>query len=221
MTQWKHSGFSIDQSVVIEASDQKGMQRLISYITRCPFSLSRIVRVTEEGKVIYRAVKPSCLPFPVLGNEKLKAGAKRNFQIFEPLDFLAEVTQHIPNKGEHLIRKYGFYSNKHRGVRNKKALKGELPKEQKIKKKCSLTWAILIKLVYEVNPLLCPVCQGEMKIIALIDGKNQPAVVKKILKHCELWKDPIPRSPPEKEKPQIEDTEKFFYDFTFFESVHA
>jgi hypothetical protein len=60
-----------------------------------------------------------------------------------------------------------------------------------------------------------------MKIIALIDGKKQPAVVKKILKHCELWKDPIPRSPPEKEKPKIEDTEKFFYDFTFFESVCA
>jgi hypothetical protein len=23
----------------------------------------------------------------------------RNFQVFDPLDFLAEVTQHIPNKG--------------------------------------------------------------------------------------------------------------------------
>ena len=210
------SGFSIDQSVVIEASDKKGMQRLISYITRCPFSLSRIVRVTDEGKVIYRAVKPSCLPFPVLGNKELKAGEKRNFQIFESTDFLAEVTQHIPNRGEHLIRKYGWYSNKQRGVRNKKAEKGELPKDLKIKKKCSLTWAILIKFVYEVDPLLCPVCQSEMKIISLIDGKQQPSVVEKILKHCELWKDPIPRSPPEKEKSQIEDTEKYFYDFTFF-----
>ena len=37
----------------------------------------------------------------------------------------------------------------------------------------------------------------------------------------ELWKDPIPRSPSEKEKPQIEDTEKSFYDFTFFDSVCA
>ena len=155
------SGFSIDQSVVIEASDQKGMQRLILYITRCPFSLSRIVCVTEEGKVIYRAVKASCLPFPVLGNKELKAGAKCNFQNFEPTNFLAEVTQHIPNRGEHIIRKYGWYSNKQRGVRNKKAEQGELPKDQKIEKKCSLTWAILIKLVYEVNPLLCPVCQGE------------------------------------------------------------
>lgn len=34
----------------------------------------------------------------------LLAGPSRNFQVFEPLDFLAEVTQHIPDAGEHLIR---------------------------------------------------------------------------------------------------------------------
>lgn len=84
--------------------DKKAMQRLIEYMARCPFSLTRIIKFTEEGKVLYRAVKSSCLPFPILGNEKLKAGAKRNFEIFDPVDFLAKVTQHIPNKGEHQIR---------------------------------------------------------------------------------------------------------------------
>ena len=99
-----------------------------------------------------------------------------------------------------------------RGMRNKKAEEGKLPKSQLLKKRCSLTWAILIKSVYEVDTMLCPACGGEMNIISIIDGKHQPSVVTKILKHCELWKDPIPRSPPEKEKPQIEDTEKSFYD---------
>jgi len=47
----------------------------------------------------------------------LLPGPKRNFQIFDPLDFLAEVTQHIPDMGEHLIRYYGWYSNKKRGQR--------------------------------------------------------------------------------------------------------
>jgi hypothetical protein len=37
----------------------------------------------------------------------------------DPLDFLAEVTQHIPDTGEQLIRYYGFYSNKSRGLRAK------------------------------------------------------------------------------------------------------
>ena len=40
--------------------------------------------------------------------------------MFDPLDFLAEVTQHIPDKGEHQFRFYGFYSNKSRGVRQAK-----------------------------------------------------------------------------------------------------
>jgi len=38
-------------------------------------------------------------------------GIPRNFEVFEPLDFVAEVTQHIPDKGEHQIRYYGHYSN--------------------------------------------------------------------------------------------------------------
>ena len=34
-----------------------------------------------------------------------------NLEVFEPLDFLAEFTQHVPGKGEHQIRYYGWYSN--------------------------------------------------------------------------------------------------------------
>ena len=37
-------------------------------------------------------------------------GPKRNFQILDLLEFLAEFTQHIPPKGAHLIRYYGWYS---------------------------------------------------------------------------------------------------------------
>ena len=35
--------------------------------------------------------------------------------------YLAEFTQHIPPKGAHLIRYYGWYSNKARGMRRKAA----------------------------------------------------------------------------------------------------
>ena len=31
-------------------------------------------------------------------------------QVFDSLDFLAELTQHIPDKGEHLVRYFGWYS---------------------------------------------------------------------------------------------------------------
>jgi hypothetical protein len=36
-----------------------------------------------------------------------------------------------------------------------------------------------------------------MRIIALIDKRDQPDVIEKILKHCNLWKEPEPRGPPQ------------------------
>jgi hypothetical protein len=58
----------------------------------------------------------------------------------------------------------------------------------------SAKWRELIKKVWEVDPLLCPHCQGEMKLIALIDER---AVIEKILKHLGLWQPGRPaRAPP-------------------------
>jgi hypothetical protein len=57
MCQWTHSGFSIDNSVHLEADDQAGLQRLTGYIICCPLSLARMIKVTEDGKVIYRTGK--------------------------------------------------------------------------------------------------------------------------------------------------------------------
>ena len=49
----------------------------------------------------------ACPPF----HDELADGPKRNFQVLDPLEFIAEFTQHIPPKGAHLIRYYGWYSN--------------------------------------------------------------------------------------------------------------
>ena len=127
-------------------------------------------------------------------------GIPRNHEIFEPLDFLSEMTQHIPDKGEHQIRYYGFYSNKSRGMRQKVLREALVPKptqpltQQQLRFR--LTWAALIRLVYEVDPLKCPDCGGTMKIVALIDQNRQPDVVERVLRHCKLWKEPMQRGPP-------------------------
>jgi hypothetical protein len=76
-------------------------------MVRCPFSLERILRVTADGKVVYRTEKAECRPFAFEareGNGK-PTTVVRNFELFEPLDFIAEVTQHIPDPGEHIERR--------------------------------------------------------------------------------------------------------------------
>jgi hypothetical protein len=35
--------------------------------------------------------------------------------------------------------------------------------------RCSQTWAMLIKRVYEIDPLACPRCGGQMKVVALCE----------------------------------------------------
>jgi hypothetical protein len=54
----------------------------------------------------------------------------------------------------------------------------------------------LVKKVYEVDPLLCPKCGGQMKIIAFVEKRDQAGVIRSILTHCGLWRDPPARAPP-------------------------
>ena len=49
----------------------------------------------------------------------------------------------------------------------------------------SKTWRELIKKIWEVDPLSCPRCGHEMKIISLI---HEPDVIERILRHLGLWK---------------------------------
>ena len=82
-------------------------------------------------------------------------------------------------------------------------------------RKRRMTWAALIKCVYEVDPLKCPQCGGTMKIVGFID---QVEVIRKILRHCGQWREPAPRPPPKEAA-----TPPFFsertLDYGFFEKA--
>ena len=49
----------------------------------------------------------------------------------------------------------------------------------------SQSWAMLIKRVYEVDPLSCPECGGQMAVVAFIEPP-QADVIEQILQHCGL-----------------------------------
>jgi len=59
----------------------------------------------------------------------------------------------------------------------------------------SQAWAMLIKRVYEIDPMACPECGGVMKVAAFIEPP-QGNVIEKILRHCGLWCPASPRAPP-------------------------
>ena len=58
-------------------------------------------------------------------------------------------------------------------------------------------WAQLIRRVYEIDPLTCPECGEEMRILAFI---LDPPVVRKILDHLDQKPKPEGRDPPLQEQ---------------------
>jgi len=61
-------------------------------------------------------------------------------------------------------------------------------------------WTLILARIYEVLPLLCPACQGEMRIISFI---TLPSTVERILLHLSLPHEP-PRLSSARAPPQAE-----------------
>ena len=196
LVSWRNSGFNIHNQVKIKSQDSRGRESLAQYILRSPFSQEKMTYREETKTVLYRT--------------KMRPGTKKNFAVFPVLDWIAALTTHIPDKGEQLVRYYGYYSNVSRGKRKKEKPQDETEISWKpevieieappVSKELKKRWSYFIRKVYETDPLTCPKCSGEMKIISFIDQRD---VIKKILEHLGLWEDshaPPGRSQEEKKE---------------------
>ncbi len=115
---------------------------------------------------------------------KSKDGAK--IKVFNALEWLAAMCSHVPNKGEQMVRYYGYYSNAARGKRKKVDVDDNIPcilEPKRTDKAFRKNWARLIQKIYEVDPLTCSECQGRMRVIAFIHDQD---VFRKILTHLNL-----------------------------------
>lgn len=176
MDSWKHSGFNVYLGKVIDEDDTESMGNLARYLIRAPISQERMKYISKkdskdgEGKVIYRS----------------KDG--KSTEIIPALEFLARLITHIPNKGEQLVRYCGYYSNKSRGIRKKEngdeTKKPMAKNESGSKKVFKRNWARLIQKIYNVDPLKCPKCNGQMKVKGFIEDE---ATIKKVLTKLNLW----------------------------------
>lgn len=71
---------------------------------------------------------------------------------------------------------------------------------------------------YQDDPMICPECGGAMKIVSIID-RHQKDVVKKILKHCDLWNDSSPPLAPNLLEAELEFTEEVTIDLDYFDMI--
>jgi hypothetical protein len=168
MLAWPHSGFHVHDAVWVPDGDTAFALRLARYCARNPVALERL-SYDQGAAVRYRSDKSDG---PTAGTETV-----------DPLEFLARVTAHIPDKHQVLTRYYGWYANRVRGRRRAETDTGIpviAPRERVPLREAQRRWAELLRRVYEVDPLTCPACSGPMRIVAFI---TQRAVIDRILAH--------------------------------------
>ena len=187
---WQHAGFSIESGTRI--LDQPTREALCQYLVRAPLSLRRI-RWDEQQDTVTWSAPPSGF---------FKGKVRR----YSSLDFIAQVTLHVPPRGKHLVRRYGLYSSRGRGTwkhhialrsraptnwygRNATAepALSDVPKDRAsggalCRQVDALSrrkaWARLLAKVHAIDVLACPRCGSRMSVIAVI---TDPAQIRRII----------------------------------------
>lgn len=175
------SGFSLHAGVAVGGGERKKLEKLARYIARPPIAQDRL-RLNDLGQVVYALKKPY--------------SDGTSHIVMSPLELLEKITAIIPRPRVHLTRFHGVlaphYKYRHLVVPAKKAaslpISNENNKNDLVKKK-RVTWARLLKRVFDVDVEACGVCGGKVKIIAAI---KEVEVIRKILDHIGL-----PSVPPE------------------------
>jgi hypothetical protein len=172
MLAWPHSGFHVHDGVWVAADDKEFTVRLARYCARNPVALGRMEYDEQQSAVTYHSDKPTG---PTAGSETTDA-----------LEFLAKLTSHIPNKGQVLQRYYGHYASRVRGKRRKAGEGDEqtplvtVEPEPEALRKAKRRWANLLRRIFELDPLACPRCGEEMRIVSFI---TEPKTIDRILEH--------------------------------------
>ncbi|MBX9856620.1 MAG: transposase [Gemmatimonadaceae bacterium] len=189
MLTWPHSGFHVHTAVWVPEDNRAFATRLARYCARNPVALERLTYDRGATAVTYRSDKSEG---PTAGPETV-----------DPLEFLARVLVHIPDKGQVTTRYYGWYANRPRGMRGTAAPAAAdgppaiVPAPRLAPSEATRRWAALLQQIFEVDPLACPTCQGAMRIVAFI---TQTEVIDRILTHLRTraahTAQPGARSPP-------------------------
>jgi len=170
MLTWPHSGFHVHTAVWVPEDDRAFATRLARYCARNPVALERLTDDRTAKAVTYRSDKSDG---PTAGTETA-----------DPLEFLARVLVHIPDRGHVTTRYYGWYAYRPRGMRRQAepvaadASPVIVPAPRLAPTEAARRWAALLQQIFEVDPLACPSCHGVMRIVAFL---TQSSIIDQIL----------------------------------------
>ena len=225
MLAYRHSGFSVDTSVCIAAQDRAGLERLLRYCARPAFALDRLRKA--GSLLVYRSAKQHSEPVSKPHNKRgakvdeitltplelieriaalvppPRTHRQRYFGVLAPnsphraaVVSLAQgaVVHPAQVQAEPASSGVGVGA---RGVSNPFPTQAEPAQPVQPKRPAHYLWAVLMARIYEVLPLMCPLCGGPMRIIAFI---THSADIRHILEHIGVEPEP-PRIKPARGPP--------------------
>jgi len=179
----KSSGFSLHAGVAAKADERDKLEKICRYIARPAIAEGRL-SVNDAGDVIYKFKKPWDD-----GTTAIKVS---------PMELMEKLAALVPRPKIHLTRFHGVLGPhyKHRKLVVPKkptlapsiAMAEGVASDQPPKEPKRISWARLLKRVFNIDVSICPKCTKKMRIIAAIEDPN---VIKKILDHLGL-----PSAPP-------------------------
>jgi hypothetical protein len=182
-------GFSLHAAVRVEARDRKRLEQLCRYITRPALSDER-VQLNAAGQVELKLKTP------------WRDGTTH--LVMSPLEFMQRLAALVPRPRLHLIRFHGVLAPNAKlrplvvpqglhvqEAASEAAVAAECEVESLQARPNRISWARLLKRVFDIDMQHCPNCgAGELKIIAAI---LERPVIEKILTHLGLDPQPPPR----------------------------
>ena len=215
MLAYRHIGFSVDTSVRIEAHDRAALERLLRYCARPPFSMERLRKAGNE--LVFRCAKQHSEP------ASDRRGPRADELTLTPLELINRIAALVPPPRTHRHRYFGVLAPNSPLRAAVTALAQAAPSQlvkvpaEPATAECDVPtqpepappgrsqahylWAVLIARIYEVLPLLCPICGGQMRIIAFI---THSADIRHMLDHIGVQSEP-PNIAPARGSPMWED----------------
>ncbi len=157
LDKWRHTGFNVFFGPRILPRYKEFMENLARYIIRASFSRERMTYHRETGQVQYQSKD------------------KKETRVFDALEWLTAMCSHVPNKGDQMVRYYGFYSNVARGKREKVDIDDKVPcilEPELTDKAFRRNWVRLTQKIYEVDPLLCGKFGGPMRVVSVVEDEQ-------------------------------------------------
>ncbi len=178
------NGFSLHSDVRCGKGERKKLERLCRYVTRPAISNERLT-LTDCDQVVYELKTP------------YRDGTTHI--VMSPLELLQRLAALVPRPRLNLIRFHGVLAPNAAWRSDivpeppAQDEEGAEPMEEgRGPSGRYISWARLLKRVFDIDVTTCPNCGGQLKMIAAIED---PPVIQKILTHLGLPPHPPPRSP--------------------------